>query len=134
QTVTAQTSQPPNPNSTPPDGLKRISHRLLPPPPASPYNETGTGVNACVTASGIDVGLAEFGGRAHWAQDFSGATPANTDCTGHGTHVAGVLGGTNFGIAKDVTLYAVRVVDCMSTSLGTIAQAVDWVIMNVQHP
>jgi len=134
QTMTAQTSQPPNPSSTPPDGLKRISHRLLPLPPAYTYSETGMGVNAYVIDSGIDVGLAEFGGRAHWAQDFSGANPANTDCTGHGTHVAGVLGGTNFGVAKEVTLYAVRVIDCTGTSLGTVVQAVDWVIMNVQHP
>jgi subtilisin family serine protease len=134
QTMTVQTSQPPNPNSTPPDGLKRISHRLLPLPPAYTYSEDGMGVSAYIIDSGIDVGLAEFGGRAHWAQDFSGANPLNTDCTGHGTHVAGVLGGTNFGVAKRVTLYAVRVIDCMGTSLGTVVQAVDWVIMNAQHP
>ena len=141
--MTTQTLQPPNPNSTPPDGLRRISRRLLQLPPQQPlppfyaYSETGMGVNAYVIDSGIYTGHTDFGGRAHWetGSDLSGLLPANTDCNGHGTHVAAIIGGSQYGVAKAVTLYAVRVTDCNGTGpLGTTVMGVDWVAANVKMP
>jgi subtilisin family serine protease len=135
QMMTTQTIQPPNPLSTPPLGLDRIDRRLLPLDGKYTYSENGTGVNAYVIDSGIYVGHTDFGGRAHWAVDYSGETPANTDCVGHGTHVAGVIGGTNYGVAKNVTLYAVRVSDCNGGApAGVVTMGVDWVLNNFKSP
>jgi subtilisin family serine protease len=138
-----QTLQPPTPNSAPSDGLRRIARRLLQLSPQPPlvsfysYSETGAGVNVYVIDSGIDITHSDFGGRAHWeaGSDLSGLTPANTDCAGHGTHVAGIIGGSQYGVAKAVTLYAVRITDCMGgTSLGGGTAGVEWVTNNVKMP
>jgi subtilisin family serine protease len=135
QRVSVQTVQPPNPNTIPPTGLDRIDRRLLPLNQTYTYSETGVGVNAYVIDTGIDVAHVEFGGRASWAADFSGATPANTDCFGHGTHVAGILGGTDYGVAKAVTLHAVRVFGCTGGGTSsTVLAGVDWVTAHAIHP
>jgi subtilisin family serine protease len=78
------------------------------------YTGTGTGVRAYVVDSGIRRSHAEFGGRA-------------VDCTGHGTHAAGTIGGRTFGVAKDVTLVAVRVHGCTGGSLAQLVDGIDWV-------
>ncbi len=137
QTMTTQTSQPPTPNSPPPDGLRRISRRLLPlqNPPTYTYSETGAGVNAYIIDSGIDTTHYEFDGRASSAADFSGLMPANTDCYGHGTQMAGILGGLDYGVAKDVTLYSVRVTDCQGgTTTGTLVMGIEWVTSHAVLP
>ena len=71
------------------------------------YNRTGAGVVAYVLDSGIDASHPEFGGRASLVADYIG--DGCGDCNGHGTAVAGIIGSINYGVAKDVTLRAVKV-------------------------
>ena len=137
QTVTLDTIQPPSPPGNPPTGLQRIHRRLLPLqiPPFYTYSETGAGVNAYVIDTGIRVTHVEFGGRA--SGSFTAITDGNgtNDCNGHGTHVSGTIGGITFGVAKQVNLHAVRVLDC--TGSGTVSgviAGVDWVTNNAVHP
>ncbi|MFP2957864.1 S8 family serine peptidase [Myxococcus sp. 1LA] len=103
------------------------------------YTHTGAGVHAYVLDSGIFTGHPDFGGRASYAfsniDDDSDGVADNIDCTGHGTHVAGILGGATYGVAKGVTLHAVRVLDCNgSGSESGIIEGVDWVAENRINP
>ncbi len=86
-------------------------------------------MTAYIIDTGILYGHNEFGGRASLGYDAFGGNGA--DCNGHGTHVAGTVGGSTYGVAKDVTLKAVRVLDCSGsgTNSGVIA-GVDWVTSN----
>jgi len=108
-------------------GLDRIDQRALPLNNTFTYNATGAGVNAYIIDTGIRLTHSEFGGRATSGFDSVDGGPAD-DCHGHGTHVAGTVGGTTYGVAKDVTLVAVRVLNCSGsgTTSGVIA-GVDWV-------
>lgn len=72
------------------------------------YDNTGAGVHAYVLDTGIRPTHQDFGGRASIAADFVGDGQNGNDCNGHGTHVAGTLGGTSFGVAKGVNIHAVR--------------------------
>jgi subtilisin family serine protease len=128
QKVSAYTVQ-----ASPPKGLDRTSERWLPLDNRYTYSETGTGVHAYVIDSGIFVTHTDFGGRASVGFDALGGTGA--DCFGHGTHVAGTIGGATYGIAKNVLLHAVRVLDCSGngTEAGAVA-GVDWVTIHAIHP
>jgi subtilisin family serine protease len=135
QVVTISTIQPPNPATPPPLGLDRIDRRLLPLNNTYTYSETGTGVNVYVIDSGIWTPHTDFGGRATGA--FTAVADGNgtNDCNGHGTHVAGIVGGTINGVAKNVKLYAVRVLDCMGGgAAGDLVAGVDWVTANAILP
>jgi subtilisin family serine protease len=97
------------------------------------YRHTGKGVTAYVIDTGVDVTDADFGGRASAGYDATGGN--GQDCNGHGTHVAGTIGGTTYGVAKAVALKAVRVLDCQGS--GTDADVVagmDWVAQNAHKP
>ncbi len=118
--------------TNPPDGLDRVSERLLPLDNRYTYNlgATGVGVNAYVIDSGMRITHTDFGGRASNA--FTVAGVDFSDCADHGTHVAGIIGGTEFGIAKNVNLHNVRVGSaggCVPTDGNQIA-GVDWVAAN----
>ena len=112
-------------------GLDRIDQRDRPLDNSYTYNATGAGVTAYVIDTGILTNHTQFGGRA-----VSGYTAINdgrgtSDCNGHGTHVAGTVGGSTYGVAKGVRLVAVRVLDCAgSGSNSGVIAGVDWVTQN----
>lgn len=112
----------------PPWGIDRVDQRERPRDNAYNYpTNTATNVTAYIIDSGIRTTHQDFGGRATWGTNTVG-DGNNTDCSGHGTHVAGTVGGTTHGIAKGVKLIAVKVLDCDGdgTSAGFIA-GLDWV-------
>ncbi len=116
-------------------GLDRIDQRSLPLGGTYAYDFDGNGVNAYVIDTGIRTTHQDFGGRAFGA--FTSITDGrgSEDCHGHGTHVAGTVGGSTWGVAKNVTLWAVRVLNCAGsgTNAGVIA-GVDWVTANHVPP
>ncbi|MBB5958130.1 subtilisin family serine protease [Saccharothrix tamanrassetensis] len=125
-----KTEVQPNPPSW---GLDRIDQRDLPLNDSYSYPNKGAGVHVYVIDTGIRATHVDFGGRATF--DHNAIDTDNTDCNGHGTHVAGTVGGTTVGVAKDVRLHAVKVLDCNGN--GTVAGAIaglDWVAANKVQP
>jgi subtilisin family serine protease len=116
-------------------GLDRVDQRDLPLNGSYVYNYLGTYVRAYVIDSGIRASHQDFGGRV-----LAGATAINDgrgtdDCNGHGTHVAGTIGGATWGIAKGVRLVPVRVFGCTGgSSNSTIIAGIDWVTKNHVKP
>jgi subtilisin family serine protease len=97
------------------------------------YTRNGTGVTAYILDTGITPGHPDFGGRAAVAFDALGGN--GIDCHGHGTHVAGTIGGTTWGVAKGVQLRGVRVLGCTgSGSTSGIITALNWVRTNGVRP
>jgi subtilisin family serine protease len=119
--------------SNPPWGLDRIDQRNRPLSGTYTYNRTGAGVRAYVIDTGIRTSHNEFGGRASAVFDAFGGS--GQDCNGHGTHVAGTIGGATYGVAKGSLPRAVRVLDCngSGSNSGVIA-GVDWVRQNFIAP
>lgn len=119
--------------SNPPWGLDRIDQRNRPLNAIYTFNWTGTGVRAYVIDTGIRTTHSQFGTRA--ANNFDAFGGTGADCNGHGTHVAGTIGGSTFGVAKNVMLRGVRVLNCSGsgTNSGVIA-GVDWVRLNHVAP
>ncbi len=117
--------------SPPSWGLDRLDQRDLPLNSGYHYDVTGSNVTAYVIDTGIRVTHQTFGGRAVWGTNTTG-DGNNTDCNGHGTHVAGTIGGSQYGVAKGVHLVAVKVLDCSgSGSFAGVAQGIDYV--TAQH-
>jgi subtilisin family serine protease len=116
-------------------GIDRLDQRGLPLDGAFTYSRTASNVNAYIIDTGIMTTHDEFGTRASVARDTVGDGQNGQDCNGHGTHVAGTVGGSTYGVAKAVRLYAVRVLDCSGagTTSGVIA-GVDWVNTNAKKP
>ncbi|MEU2119875.1 S8 family peptidase [Streptomyces sp. NPDC016459] len=114
-------------------GLDRVDQGALPLNGAYTAPNTGAGVTAYVIDSGIRTSHSDFGGRASWGTNTIDSN--NTDCHGHGTHVAGTLGGTSYGVAKGVSLVGVKVADCAGDLSSTsIAAGIDWVTRNAVKP
>jgi subtilisin family serine protease len=116
-----------------PWGLDRIDQRILPLDGRFTPASAGAGVNVYLLDTGIYLQHKEFEGRATIAFD---ATRGNgRDCSGHGTHVAGIVGGASFGVAKAARLHAVRVLDCYGEgSYSNVIAGVEWVTKNALKP
>jgi len=122
-------------NNPPSWGLDRIDQPALPLSTAFSYPNTGAGVHAYIVDTGILPTHTDFGGRATADADFIDDEQDGVDCNGHGTHVAGTVGGTTYGVAKGVRLHGVRVVDCAgSGTMSDFAAGIDWIIENGQRP
>jgi subtilisin family serine protease len=119
--------------NAPPWGLDRSDQRFLPLDNSYSAPNGGAGVNVYILDTGIRRSHSDFGGRAVFGVDFSGL--GDGDCHGHGTHVAGTVGGAEYGIAKAATLIAVRIFGCEGTvATSVIVAAVDWMTGNAVKP
>ena len=116
-------------------GLDRIDQRSLPLDNSYTYSTTASNVHAYIIDTGIRTAHSDFGGRATVGTDTIGDGQNGQDCNGHGTHVAGTVGGATYGVAKGVSLVAVRVLNCSGsgTNAGVIA-GIDWVTANAIKP
>ena len=111
-------------------GLDRIDQRNLPLNGTYVYNAKGAGVKAYIIDTGIRLTHSQFGGRAISGYDAIDGGSAD-DCNGHGTHVAGTVGGSTYGVAKSVQLVAVRVLNCQGSGTNSqVIAGIDWVTGN----
>ena len=116
-------------------GLDRVDQNTLPLNGKYQYAYTGAGVNAYIVDTGIRFSHSEFGGRAVFGFDSFSDGQNGYDCHGHGTHVAGTVGGVTFGVAKEVQLTAVRVLNCSgSGTTSTVIAGLDWIAKNHIKP
>lgn len=113
-------------------GLDRIDQQRLPLDDSYTYVPDGTGVRAYVIDSGMNLSHNDFRHRPESGPDYVDGDNDPTDtCNGHGTHVAGTLGGERFGVAKGVQIVAIRVTNCEHHGeLSAFIAAVDWVTQN----
>jgi serine protease len=112
-------------------GLDRVDQRNLPLSGSYTYNTTAAGVHAYIIDTGMLLSHSEYAGRV--GNGYDAVTPGGnaSDCNGHGTHVAGTVGGTTYGVAKGVTLHPVRVLDCGGSGTWSgVIDGMNWVATN----
>lgn len=123
-------------------GIDRVDQRDRPLNGTYTYPDAaGQGVHVYVIDTGINPNHVEFSGRVSTSRNFVAGTLGSADpnawadCNGHGTHVFGSAAGTQYGVAKQATLHAVRVLDCQgSGSNSGVIAGVDWVTANHVAP
>jgi serine protease len=109
-------------------GLDRIDQRLLPLDQRYRYTESGAGAVVYILDTGINFAHTEFEGRALSGYDFIDLDTDASDCSGHGTHVAGTVAGKTVGVAKGATVVSVRVLNCQgSGEYSQVIAGLDWV-------
>ena len=114
-------------------GLDRIDQAALPLNSNFVYSSTGAGVNVYVLDSGINPTHQDFGGRAAVAYDVLGQN--GIDCRGHGTHIAGTIASSTYGVAKSANVWGVRVLPCVGTGqLSDLMLGIEWVTANHVAP
>ncbi len=116
-------------------GIDRTDQRDLPLNSTYNYDTTASNVHAYIVDTGVLNTHTQFTGRMGNGFDAVTSGGAAVDCNGHGTHVAGTVGGSTYGIAKGVTVHPVRVLGCdgSGTNAGVIA-GMDWVVSNHVKP
>lgn len=118
-----------------PWNLDRTDQRTLPLDNSYEYSQNGSGAHVYILDTGIRTSHQEFGGRASVSLDVIGDGQNGQDCHGHGTHVAGTVGGQTYGVAKNVWLHAVRVLPCGgSGQISDLLTGIDWVKANRVNP
>ncbi|TDD48785.1 S8 family peptidase [Saccharopolyspora elongata] len=116
-------------------GLDRIDQKNLPLDRSYTYPNTGSGATAYILDTGVDKRHPDFEGRVRDGRDFIDNDADASDCQGHGTHVAGTVGSKTYGVAKQVKLVSVRVLDCQgSGQYSQIISGIDWVAANATKP
>ncbi|GGM83285.1 hypothetical protein GCM10011609_19010 [Lentzea pudingi] len=116
-------------------GLDRIDQANLPLSKSYTYPNTASNVTAYVLDTGIRKTHSEFEGRASDGYDFIDNDSVAQDCQGHGSHVAGTVGGKTYGVAKKAKLVGVRVLDCNGSGpWDGIIRGIDWVTANGKKP
>src|SRR5437868_12172717 len=114
-----------------PWGVDRVDQRSLPLNDSYVSSETGAGVTVYVVDTGIFAAHDDFGGRVASGFNAIADNGGTADCNGHGTHVAGVIAGTNYGVAKSAMLVPVRVLDCNGAgTISTLLTGLDWVLQD----
>ena len=116
-------------------GLDRIDQRNRPLSTTYNYTSTGAGVNVYVIDTGLRISHNDFGGRARNGYDAVENDSVAQDGNGHGTHVAGTIAGTTYGVAKGATVYGVRVLNnAGSGTTADVVEGIDWVTNNHVKP
>jgi subtilisin family serine protease len=115
--------------------LDRIDQRTVAASKSYTAMDDGDSVHAYVIDTGVRISHSQFGGRASYGYDFVDNDTTAQDCNGHGTHVAGTIGGATYGVAKKVKIVAVRVLDCDGEGdLYSVIEGVNWVTSHAVRP
>jgi subtilisin family serine protease len=131
--TTAFYSTPVTVNPVPSWGLDRVNQRNLPLDNRYSFQYDGQGVKAYVVDTGINSTHAQFAGRVLPGNSQIADGRGTEDCNGHGTHVAGTIGGSTVGIARNISIVPVRVLDCLgSGSFSGVIAGIDWIIADHQ--
>lgn len=121
--------------SNPDWGLDRIDQKALPLNSAYSYLQTGSGTTAYIVDTGILSIHQEFSGRVLSGYTAISDGNGTTDCNGHGTHVAGTVGGTTYGVAKNVNLVPIRILGCDGSGASSnVIAGLDWILKNGKKP
>ena len=113
--------------------LDRIDQRNLPLDTNYTYTGTGAGAHVYIIDTGVRTTHQEFGGRANVV--FDAINDGQLDCNGHGTHVAGTVGGATYGVAKNVSIHSARVLRCDGNGqISDIIAAIDWITAHRINP
>ncbi|WP_373882934.1 S8 family serine peptidase [Acinetobacter pittii] len=121
--------------SNPDWGLDRIDQKNLPLDSAYSYLQTGSGTTAYIVDTGILSTHQQFSGRVLSGYTAISDGNGTSDCHGHGTHVAGTVGGSTYGVAKNVSLVPIRILGCDGSGASSnVIAGLDWILKNGKKP